>query len=158
MFSALNSMENTRDFNAGLHTVTLLSFGETEPRQIAKDNGDVVDIKGTIWLKMLDDKGAVDKHSFFYNTETRTTADGTVVVVMTEQDSDNFMRMKNNILKQIEKDHPDVAEQTTVAGFFQQLKTQRAKFQTIVTEVPNAEGTRMWKNFSYNPEEIALVK
>lgn len=149
------SLKAALDFNCGLHTVKLVDFGERESYLRVFDNGESKVYKATVWFKLEDDKHAVDKHIFYYDTvailnpETQKNEP-----TITEDDAEKLLSIVNNIRKQI--DDKALEAITDFTEILEYLKDNKCTFQTFVSETPSQDGSKMWKNFDYNPDTIKI--
>lgn len=151
----LNTFKTTQAFGEGIHTVTLVGYGESDATTINKPNGEVLEIKACIWFKLRNEAGAEDKHKFYYEPVIRKDAEtGEYYGVMSEADAERLNAIMLNIIGQLKV---EIANDN-LAAQLELLKQGGMKFKVKVSIVPNEDGTRTYKNFSYNKDLLALAE
>ena len=145
----------TNNFAAGVHTVKLTGFSETDGGPTTKANGETYDAKATIVFNLQDNTGAQDKHVFYYApVPVMDEENDKVVGGMSDQDTANFVRILNNIKKQ---QTGDIATEQDPYELLTKLVTTGAEFKVLVTKQVSEDNTRTYTNYNYDLDLIRLV-
>lgn len=157
--SMIQKFKTTKAFDIGLHIVKLESFGETASTVRTLDNGEVKPIKATIWLKLEDTNGCMDKHVIYLDTIRQADEEGNQEDVINVESAENLNRIVTGIQQQFPKDHA-INKTDDLEEILALLKITAATFKVLITEAPKADGTGYWKNYTYNKDliEVASLK